>query len=106
MKQSVTHHLSRDGALSIAIDALKSYEKKYVEYQPRIRWLTLYEAEISFHVKGMKLKGSIEIDVQKIWLDMDIPFFLLPFKQQALAVIHAEISQWLNMADVAAASQA
>ena len=106
MKQSITHHLSRDGALFIATDALKSYEKKYAEHQPKIRWLTRYEAEISFQVKGLKLNGSIEIDMHKIWLDMDIPFFLLPFKQQALAVIHSEISQWLKTADMAAASQA
>lgn len=106
MKQSVTHHLSKDGALSIATDALKSYEKQYVEFQPRIRWLTRYEAEISFNVKGMKLTGSIEIDAHKIWLNMDVPFFLLPFKQRALDVIHSEITSWLRLAHSALASEA
>jgi hypothetical protein len=98
MKQCVTHRLSKEDALSIATDALKSYVKRYVEYQPKIQWLNRYEAEISFKFKGIKLKGSIEIDDEKIWLDMDIPFLLLPFKHQALNVIHSEITSCLKLA--------
>ncbi|HEX7645521.1 MAG TPA: polyhydroxyalkanoic acid system family protein [Burkholderiaceae bacterium] len=104
MKQAIAHHLSKDEALSVAIDAFHSYEKKYAEYQPRLRWMTRYEAEVSFAIKGMKLKGSIAIDAHKIWLGMDIPFLLLPFKRLALDVIHAEITGWLRLAHSASAA--
>lgn len=98
MKQSVTHHLTKDGALSTTIEALESYEKKYRDYQPKILWLTKYSAEITFKLKGAQLKGLIEIDDHNIWLDMDIPFLFRPFKSQALNIIRHEITTWLKLA--------
>jgi hypothetical protein len=106
MKQAIAHYLGKDEALSAATDAFHSYEKEYGEYQPRIRWLTRYEAEVSFIIKGMKLKSSIEIDAHQIRLGMDIPFLLLPFKRQALDVIQAEITSRLRLASSRFASRA
>jgi hypothetical protein len=49
-------------------------------------------------VKGVSLKGSLEVSASDIALDLDVPFLLRPFKGQALKVIEDEIRQWIGTA--------
>ena len=98
MKHSVPHDLGQEKAKLAAEAALKSYAQKFAKYQPQTRWTGDNKAEISFSVKGMSLSGSIDVQPRTIDLDMDVPFLLRPFKNQAISVIEGEIREWIDKA--------
>ena len=98
MKHSVPHDLGHDRAKQVAESALATYAQKYANYQPRVTWTAANKAEISFKVKGMNLAGSLEVLDRSIDLDIDVPFLLRPFKNQALGVIEGEINDWIKKA--------
>ena len=98
MKHSVSHDLGQDRAKQAAETAIKSYAEKFAKFQPQTRWVSPSRAEISFNVKGINLRGALEVLPTTIDLDMDVPFLLRPFKNQALSVIEAEIREWIEKA--------
>jgi hypothetical protein len=98
MKHSVPHDLGQQRAKLAAQAAIAAYEQKFAKYQPKTRWVTDSRADISFSVKGLNLSGSIEVLDRSIDLDMDVPFLLRPFKNQAIGVIEAEIREWIDKA--------
>lgn len=98
MKHSVSHDLGQQRAKQAAQAAIAAYEHKFAKYHPQTRWVTDSRAEISFSVKGMHLSGSIEVLERSIDLDMDVPFLLRPFKNQAIGVIEGEIREWIDKA--------
>ena len=57
------------------------------------------KAEISFSVKGMTLKGGVEVKDNSIDMDLEVPFMLKPFQGKAVSVIEGEIKKWIGKAD-------
>ena len=100
MKHSVHHDLGQERAKKVAESALSTYAQKYANYNPQVIWKGPNKADISFKVKGMSLSGSLEVLDKTIDLDMDVPFLLRPFKNQALGVIEGEIKDWIKKAKV------
>lgn len=98
MKHSVTHDLGQDRAKQAAEAAIAAYAQKFAKYHPQTTWVSPTRANISFNIKGMTLSGSIEVLPRSIDLDLEVPFLLRPFKSQALAVIEAEIREWIDKA--------
>jgi hypothetical protein len=98
MKHSVSHDLGQERAKQAAEAAIKSYGQKFAKYNPQTRWASPNRADISFTVKGISLSGSLEVHEKTIDLDMDVPFLLRPFKNQALSVIEGEIREWIDKA--------
>src|SRR5262245_33939675 len=98
MKHSVPHDLGQDRAKQAAEAALGAYAQKFAKYHPKTTWVTPNKAEIAFTVKGMHLSGSIEVQPKTIDLDMEVPFLLRPFKNQAIGVIEGEIREWIEKA--------
>ncbi|MBX3126575.1 MAG: polyhydroxyalkanoic acid system family protein [Polyangiaceae bacterium] len=95
MKHTVTHGLGKDKAKEVAQKAFASYQERYEKYHPKANWVRDDKAEISFSVKGMSLKGSLEVDERDIAMELDVPFVLRPFKGKALGVIEEEIQKWI-----------
>jgi hypothetical protein len=98
MKHVVPHDLGQQRAKKVAESALASYADKFAKYSPSVRWVSDNRADIAFTVKGMSLGGSLEVLERAIEMDLDVPFFLRPFKGQALGVIEAEINEWIAKA--------
>jgi hypothetical protein len=98
MKHSVSHDLGQQRAKLAAQAAIAAYEQKFAKYHPKTRWVNDSRADISFSVKGISLSGSIEVREHSIDLDMDVPFLLRPFKNQAISVIEGEIREWIDKA--------
>jgi hypothetical protein len=96
MKHSVPHDLGREKAKRVAEAAIGSYSQRFAKYDPSCNWQNPYAANIGFKVKGMALKGTIEVGEKEILLDLDVPFLMRPFKGQALQVIEDEIRGWIN----------
>jgi len=98
MKHSVPHDLGQARAREVAEAAFASYKERFSKYSPAARWLNDKRAEISFNVKGMSLKGVLEVGPSSIDMDLDVPFLLRPFKSTALGVIEEEIRKWIDKA--------
>jgi hypothetical protein len=98
MKHAVPHDLGPDRAKLVAESAIASYEKRFEKYQAKARWISPTRAEIAFSVKGMSLSGTLEVLPKAIEMDLDVPFFLRPFKGTAISVIEDEIKSWLAKA--------
>ena len=98
MKHVVPHGLGFPTAKKVAEAAFDSYKKRFEQYQPNARWVNDARAEISFSVKGMMLKGALEVDEREISMDLDVPFVIRPFKGKAIGVIEEEIVAWIAKA--------
>jgi hypothetical protein len=96
MKHTVVHDLGREKAKRVAEAAWNSYSGRFSNYSPTCQWETDSRANIGFNVKGVSLKGSLEVNDSDIALDLDVPFLLRPFKGQALKVIEEEIRSWIG----------
>ena len=96
MKHQVPHALGQAKAKQVAIQALASYQARFVEYDPRVDWTSDTLAKIYFSIKGLKLNGAIEVLPDTFALDLDVPFLLRPFRGTALAVIEEEIKKWIS----------
>lgn len=98
MKHAVRHDLGVEKAREVAVLAFRAYTEKFAKYEPRADWVTEQRAEISFRVKGIALRGSIDVLPTAIEMDLEVPFLLRPFKGQALGVIEGEIAEWIAKA--------
>lgn len=98
MEHRVPHDLGRDLAKKATIAAFGSYSEKYAEYKPKMTWRSDYEADASFKVKGIDLKGTFSVRESEVGLDLDVPFLLRPFKSKAIEVIDREIRVWIEKA--------
>jgi hypothetical protein len=99
MKHSIPHPLGPERARRVAEQAFASYAERFAEYHPALRWLDAQRAETSFTVKGVTLKGSIELAAREILIDLDVPLLLRPFKSKAIEVIEREIRAWVARAE-------
>ncbi len=98
MKHAVPHDLGPERAKLVAEAAISSYATRFAKYNAKARWVSDKRADISFNVKGMALNGTLEVLPHAIEMDLDVPFFLKPFKSAAIGVIEAEIKGWLAQA--------
>jgi hypothetical protein len=98
MKHSVAHDLGEEEAKNVANSAFDSYKARFAEYRPTATWVGDKHADISFSVKGLSLKGTIDLKPQSFELDLAVPFLLKPFKGKALGVIEEEIRKWIGKA--------
>jgi hypothetical protein len=96
MKHSVRHDLGKDGAKRVAESALKSYSERFAQYSPSVEWQTPERASIGFAVKGMSLKGALEVKDSSFELELDVPFLMRPFQGKAVGIIEEEIQAWIQ----------
>lgn len=98
MKHAVSHDLGQERARQVAEAALNAYKQKFAKYHPQSNWVSPTKADISFSVKGMTLRGALEVLPTTIEMDLDVPFLLKPFKGAAIEAIDSEIREWIGKA--------
>lgn len=98
MKHVVVHDLDAETAKKVAQAAFDSYKARFAEYKPTVAWANDKRADISFNVKGVTLKGGVDVNPSSFDLDLDVPFLLKPFKGKAISVIEEEIRKWIGKA--------
>ena len=98
MKHQISHDLDEKTAKQVADRAFEAYQKRFVDYQPRMNWVGDKDANIEFSVKGLKLGGTIGIRPRAIELDLDVPFVFRLFKSKAIDVIEREVRNWIEKA--------
>ena len=76
MKHVVPHGLGFETARKVAEHALADYKQRFPQYQPSARWMDDNHAEITFSVKGLSLKGEIDVSADVIEMELEVPFLL------------------------------
>lgn len=98
MKHTIEHDLT-DGEAKVATErAIAQYRQRYAEYEPFLVWRDEKRAELGFSVKGVKLKGSMELRPGAVDVDLDVPLLLRPFKGVAIAAIDKEVRHFIGEA--------
>ena len=98
MKYSVAHDLGQDTARKVADAAFASYQAKLSKYHPQTRWVSDSRAEISFSVKGITLRGALQLTPSSIDMELEVPFLFRPFQSLAMGVVQDEIRGWVQKA--------
>jgi hypothetical protein len=98
MKHAVPHDLEYAKAKVVADAAFESYKRKLAKYRPQTQWVTDRRATITFTVKGITLRGALELNEDSIDMELDVPFILRPFRGKALSLIEREIRAWIEKA--------
>lgn len=99
MKHVVKHHLSDELAEKATKRAWESYKERFAEYSPQATWQGHRHADVQFTVKGVKLKGTFDLEPGGIALDLEVPLLLRPFKAKAIDAIEREIQKWIAKAE-------
>ena len=98
MKQTIHHGLDKELARKATRKAFAAYKARFSEYKPEETWLTEDMAEIAFSVKGLTLKGAVEVKEEEIEAELNVPLVLRPFRKKALQVIEDEVRVWVEKA--------
>ena len=99
MKHRVSHTLSNELARKAADAAWSSYAERFEKYSPTATWTSERQALIQFKVKGISLKGSLELEDGAIAMELDVPLAFRLFKKKALEVVEREITTWVRKAE-------
>ncbi|WP_437778393.1 polyhydroxyalkanoic acid system family protein [Sorangium sp. So ce1097] len=98
MKHTIEHDLTDSEAKVATERAIAQYRQRYAEYDPFLVWRDEKRAELGFSVKGVKLKGSMELRPGAVDVDLDVPLLLRPFKGVAIAAIDKEVRHFIGEA--------
>lgn len=98
MKHVIQHPLDIPMAKKVTDRAFAEYSSRYPQYHPTFQWVSDRKADVGFNAKGIKLKGSMEVEERQITMDLDVPFLLRPFQKMAMEVIEREVRVWIGKA--------
>jgi hypothetical protein len=98
MKHTIEHDLSDSEAKLATERAIAQYRERYAEYEPFLVWRDERRAELGFSVKGVKLKGSMDLRPGAVDVDLDVPLLMRPFKGVAIAAIDKEVRHFIEQA--------
>jgi hypothetical protein len=99
MQHIIKHDLSPELAKKAAENAAEHYTEKWQKYDAKTTWLSDTKAEISFHVKGVHVAATIDMQPGQVVIDMQkVPLLLRPFKNMALGVVQKTMEQWIAKA--------
>ena len=99
MRHVVKHGLSQELAKKATLKAWDAYQARFAEYSPNANWVNEDRADVSFRVKGVTLKGALELEPGGIGLELEVPFLFRPFKKIAISKIEEEIRKWVGKAE-------
>ena len=99
MRHVVKHALDKNLAKQATLKAWESYQTRFAEYSPSATWVNDDRADVTFRVKGVTLRGALEIEPSGIGLELEVPFLFRPFKKIAIAKIDQEIRTWVDKAE-------
>jgi hypothetical protein len=99
MQHIIKHDLSPELAKKAANKAAEHYTEKWEKYDANVSWLSDTHAEIAFHVKGVHVVGTVDMQPGQVVVDMQkVPLLLRPFKNMALDVVQKTMEKWIDKA--------
>jgi hypothetical protein len=99
MQHIIKHDLSPELAKKAAEKAAEHYTSKWAKYDAKTTWTSDTRAEINFHVKGVHVAATVDMQPGQAIIDMKkVPLLLRPFKNMALDVVHKTMQKWIDKA--------
>lgn len=98
MEHSIMHDLSLPDAKRATRHAVEAYASRFQKYGPEIAWTNDEQVSIQFKAKGVRLKGGLRVEPDRIRVRLDVPLLLRPFASRAIAAIDGEAQQWIRKA--------
>ena len=99
MQHIIEHDLSPELARKAAQKAAEHYTKKWEKYDATTNWVTEDHAEITFHVKGVSVAATVDMQPGKAVIDMTkVPLLLRPFRNMALEAVDRTMRKWIDKA--------
>lgn len=99
MQHIIKHDLSPELAKKAANKAAEYYTQKWAKYDAKTTWTSDTHADITFHVKGVSVAATVDMQPGQIVVDMNkVPLLLRPFKNMALDVVHKTMQKWIDKA--------
>ena len=99
MEHIIKHNLSPELAKKAADKAAEHYTKKWEKYDAKSTWVTDNRAEITFHVKGVHVAATVDMQPGQAVIEMQkVPLLLRPFKNMALDVVQRTMEKWIEKA--------
>jgi hypothetical protein len=95
MKHTIAHDLDLATAKKAVDKAWESYQHRFAEYNPSLNWQRDTYADVGFSVKGVSLKGSMEVAPRELILSLDVPFLFRVFQGKAVKAIEEEVQAWI-----------
>ena len=95
MKHAIGHDLTIERSRLVTDKAWEAYSQRFAEYSPKATWTTPTHADVQFSVKGVTLRGSLDLAPKAIEMDLDVPFLFRPFRTKALELVEREVRVWL-----------
>jgi len=92
----VPHGLDQAQAKQAAELALAHYLARYASHGLSARWSSDTRADIEVTLRGVHLRGFVEILPAQLRLTADVPLLLRPFKGIASAAIERETKRWVE----------
>ena len=100
MQHIIKHDLSPELAKKAADKAAEHYTQKWAKYDARTTWTSDTHAEITFHVKGVSVAATVDMQPGQVVIDMNkVPLLLRPFKNMALDVVQKTMEKWIAKAE-------
>ncbi len=95
MRHVIKHDLTPE-QLRLAVRKFADvYCERFAEYNTTAEWLGDDHVEVRFKVKGVRLSGKLELLVDEIGIDMEVPLPLRLFKSRAVSAIEEQVVPWL-----------
>ncbi len=96
MQHIIKHDLSPELAKKAAEKAAEYYTEKWAKYDAKTTWTSDSHADITFHVKGVSVAATVDMEPGQVIIDMKkVPLLLRPFKNMALDVVHKTMEKWI-----------
>ena len=96
MQHIIQHDLSPELAKKAAEKAAEYYTEKWAKYDAKPTWTSEPHAEITFHVKGVSVAATVDMEPGQVLIDMQkVPLLLRPFKNMALDVGQKTMEKWI-----------
>ena len=96
MQHIIEHDLSPELAKKAADKAAEYYTQKWAKYDAKTTWTSDTHAEITFHVKGVSVAATVDLQPGQAVVDMQkVPLLLRPFKNMALDTVERTLEKWI-----------
>ncbi len=99
MEHIIEHDLSPELAKKAAEKAADYYTKKWEKYDATAVWASDTHVDITFHVKGVNVAASVDLEPGRAVVEMQkVPILLRPFKNMALDAVQRTLEKWIAKA--------
>ena len=91
---SMRHALTDDAIRALVVEAFSTYRQRYARLGPVLRWHEDGSAEVAVTLRGVGLRGRLQLRDGEVQVSVPLPRLLRPLEGRARALIDRELSRW------------